>query len=176
MAELNELLDPRNASLWAELLRGLGLSSSELANLALSQLGNEGGEKFWKWAGLEERCPWCALFVSWCGDQLGLLSSGKMPYFSFVGDGMAWFQDKGQWISGSDVDSSNYEKVVYPGMIIFFDWLEGGVRDGGGDHVGIVTKVENGYIYTVEGNRGDAVAEGCYPVGSDDIIGFGFVV
>ena len=175
MAELNELLDPKNAPLWAELLRGMGLSSSELANLALSQLGNEGGEKFWKWAGLNERCPWCALFVSWCGDQLGLLSSGKMPYFSFVGDGMTWFQNKGQWISGSDVTSSNYDKVVYPGMIIFFDWLEGGVRDGGGDHVGIVTKAENGYIYTVEGNRGDAVAEGCYPVGSDDILGFGFV-
>ena len=88
---------------------------------------------------------------------------------------MTWFQDKGQWISGSDVNSTNYDKVVYPGMIIFFDWLEGGVRDGGGDHVGIVTKVENGYIYTVEGNRGDAVAEGCYPVGSDDILGFGIV-
>ena len=57
MAELNELLDPKNAPLWAELLRGMGLSSSELANLALSQLGNEGGEKFWKWAGLDERCP-----------------------------------------------------------------------------------------------------------------------
>ena len=45
LAQLNELLDVKNASLWAEILRGVGLGSNELVNLALSQLGNEGGEK-----------------------------------------------------------------------------------------------------------------------------------
>ena len=175
IAELNELLDVKNASLWAQVLRGVGLGSNELVNLALSQLGNEGGEKFWRWAGLESRCAWCALFVSWCADQTGLRDSGQIPYFSFVSDGITWYQERDKWISGSEVDSSNYDKVVYPGMLIFFDWLEGGVRDGNGDHVGIVTRVENGYIYTVEGNKGDAVAEGAYPVGSLDILGFGVV-
>ena len=171
MAELNELLDPKNASLWLELLRGIGLGSSELVNLALSQLGNEGGEKYWRWAGLDERCEWCALFVSWCGDQTGLRASGQIPYFSFVSDGVDWFKDKNKWIDGSEINSSNYDKRIYPGMIIFFDWEP----DGKPNHVGIVTKVADGYIYTVEGNSGDAVREKSYSADSIYLYGFGTV-
>lgn len=41
-------------------------------------------------------------------------------------------------------------------MIIFFDWDspdgESGPQDGLSEHVGIVQKVENGIVYTVEGN------------------------
>ncbi len=170
MAELNELLDVKNASLWAQVLRGVGLGSNELVNLALSQLGNEGGEKFWRWAGLDSRCAWCALFVSWCADQTGMLGT-QIPYFSFVSDGVSWFESNDKWIAGSEVDSSNYDKIVYPGMLIFFDWEP----DGYPNHVGIVTKVENGYIYTVEGNKSDAVAEGTYSADSDKIYGFGVV-
>ncbi len=171
LAELNELLDPKNASLWLELLRGIGLGSSELVNLALSQIGNEGGEKYWRWAGLDERCEWCALFVSWCGDQTGLRASGQIPFFSFVSDGVNWFKSKGKWIAGSEINSSNYDKRIYPGMIIFFDWEP----DGKPNHVGIVTKVENGRIYTVEGNSSDAVREKNYAVNSNHIFGFGVV-
>ena len=168
-AQLNELLDVRNASLWAQVLRGVG-GSNELVNLALSQLGNEGGEKYWKWAGRSTRCAWCALFVSWCADQTGILGT-QIPYFSFVSDGVSWFKSHDKWIDGSEVNSSNYDKVVYPGMIIFFDWEP----DGNPNHVGIVTKVENGYIYTVEGNSSDAVRERSYSANSDHIFGFGIV-
>lgn len=170
MAQLNELLDARYASLWSQLLKGVG-GSSELVNLALSQLGNEGGEKYWRWAGLDTRCEWCALFVSWCAEQTGLMGSGQIPYFSFVSDGVNWFKDKGRWIDGADVNSSNYDKKIYPGMIIFFDWEP----DGKPNHVGIVTKVSDGYIYTVEGNRGDAVAEGSYSADSIYLFGFGYI-
>ncbi len=168
MAQLNELLDTKNASLWAEILRGVGLGSSELVNLALSQLGNKGGEKFWRWAGLSKRCEWCALFVSWCGDQTGLRAAGQIPYFSFVSDGVSFYKNKGKWIDGSEVNSSNCDKLIQPGMIIFFDWEP----DGKPNHVGIVTKVSGGYIYTVEGNKGDAVAEGSYSANSNKIFGF----
>lgn len=171
MAELNELLDPRNASLWLELLRGIGLGSSELVNMALSQLGNEGGEKYWRWAGLDKRCEWCALFVSWCGDQTGLRASGQIPFFSFVSDGVDWFKSKGKWIDGSEINSSNYDKRIYPGMIIFFDWEP----DGKPNHVGIVTKVADGCIYTVEGNSGDAVREKSYSADSKYVFGFGII-
>ena len=171
MAQLNELLDPKYASFWAELLRGIGLGSSELVNLALSQLGNEGGEKFWRWAGLDTRCEWCALFVSWCGDQTGLRASGQIPFFSFVSDGVDFYKDKDKWIDGSEVNSSNCDKLIQPGMIIFFDWEP----DGKPNHVGIVTKVSGGYIYTVEGNKGDKVAEGTYSADSSSIFGFGII-
>jgi hypothetical protein len=171
LAQLNELLDVKNASLWAEILRGVGLGSNDLVNLALSQLGNKGGEKYWRWAGLNKRCEWCALFVSWCGDQTGLRAAGQIPYFSFVSDGVSFYKKKGKWIDGSEVNSSNCDKLIYPGMIIFFDWEP----DGNPNHVGIVTKVENGYIYTVEGNSSDAVREKQYSANSNKIYGFGVV-
>ena len=170
-AQLNELLDVKNASLWAEILRGVGLGSNELVNLALSQLGNKGGEKYWRWAGLSKRCEWCALFVSWCGDKTGLRAAGQIPYFSFVSDGVSFYKNKGKWIDGSEVNSSNYDKLIYPGMIIFFDWEP----DGKPNHVGIVTKVENGRFYTVEGNSSDAVREKNYAANSNHIYGFGVI-
>lgn len=175
LAEMRELLDVKNASLWSQILKGIGSGSNELVNLALSQLGNKGGEKYWRWAGSSKRIAWCALFVSWCADKTGLRASGQIPYFSFVGDGVHWFKTKGKWIKGSEVNSSNYDNLIRPGMLIFFDWLEDGKRDGHGDHVGIVTKVANGRIYTVEGNKDDKVAEGSYPVGNKSILGFGVV-
>ena len=171
LAQLNELLDVKNASLWAEILRGVGLGSNELVNLALSQLGNKGGEKYWRWAGLSSRCEWCALFVSWCGDKTGLRAAGQIPYFSFVSDGVSFYKNKGKWIDGSEVNTSNYDKLIQPGMIIFFDWEP----DGKPNHVGIVTKVQNGRIYTVEGNSSDAVREKDYAANSNHIFGFGVV-
>ena len=58
---------------------------------------------------------------------------------------------------------------VAVGDIIFFDW-EG---DGTTDHVGIVEKCENGTVYTVEGNSGDACKQRQYAVGSSNIYGYG---
>ena len=60
-------------------------------------------------------------------------------------------------------------------MIIFFDWedKEGGELDGKADHVGIVEKVENGRVYTIEGNTADSCQERSYPVGDYQIFGYG---
>ena len=38
--------------------------------------------------------------------------------------------------------------------------------------VGIVERVEDGTVYTVEGNSGDAVRQRSYPVGYYEIIGY----
>lgn len=54
-------------------------------------------------------------------------------------------------------------------MIIFFDWES----DGLPEHVGIVEKVENGIVYTVEGNSGDSCQENHYAVGHSSILGYG---
>lgn len=176
MAQVNALLSVDYRTWWGPLLLGIGGGSQDLVNVALSQLGNEGGETYWRWAGLESRCEWCALFVSWCADQTGLLAAGQVPYFSFCADGLAWYQAKGMWIDRSELNASNYEDVIYPGMIIFFDWADrAGRRDGVSDHVGIVTEVSNGIIYTVEGNNGDAVVESSYSVDSESVMGFGVV-
>jgi len=39
--------------------------------------------------------------------------------------------------------------------------------------VGIVERCENGTVYTVEGNSGDACKQQSYPVGSGSIYGYG---
>lgn len=46
-------------------------------------------------------------------------------------------------------------------------------RNGLSDHTGIVQKVENGIVYTVEGNSGDSVRVNPYPVGHYEILGYG---
>ena len=62
-------------------------------------------------------------------------------------------------------------------MIIFFDWdsPNGSSRpqDGLADHTGIVEKVKNGVVYTVEGNTRDSCRERQYPVGYYEILGYG---
>lgn len=129
--------------------------------VALTQLGNEGGQPYWSWYGFEGRVEWCACFVSWCADQCGYIESGIIPKFSGCVDGSNWFKGNGQW------QDRNYDPQA--GDIIFFDW-EG---DGETDHVGIVEKCENGVVYTVEGNSGDACRQKQYTVGSSSIYGYG---
>lgn len=176
IAQVNALLSVDYRTWWGPLLLGIGGGSQDLVNVALSQLGNEGGEIYWRWAGLESRCEWCALFVSWCADQTGLMASGQVPFFSFCSDGVAWYQAKGAWIEGTSVNATNAEEIIYPGMIVFFDWADhAGRRDGVSDHVGIVTGVSGGIVYTVEGNNGDAVRESSYSIESESVVGFGVV-
>ena len=135
-----------------------------IVEVALTQLGNEGGQPYWSWYGFEGRVEWCACFVSWCADQCGYLESGIIPKFSLCSDGVDWFAANGQW-QGKD-----YEPKA--GDIIFFDWSKDG-QDGDADHVGIVEKCENGVVYTVEGNSGDACRQNNYPVGYYEILGYG---
>lgn len=47
------------------------------------------------------------------------------------------------------------------------------IAQGLSDHTGIVQKVENGRVYTVEGNSGDSVRQNSYPVGYYEILGYG---
>lgn len=135
-----------------------------IVEIALTQLGNEGGQPYWSWYGFEGRVEWCACFVSWCADQCGYLESGIVPKFSLCSDGVNWFNSNGQW-QGKD-----YEPKA--GDIIFFDWSNDG-QDGDADHVGIVEKCENGVVYTVEGNSGDACRQNSYLVGYYEILGYG---
>ena len=132
-----------------------------IVEVALTQLGNEGGQPYWSWYGFEGRVEWCACFVSWCADQCGYIESGIIQKFAGCVDGSNWFKGNGQWKDRS------YEPST--GDIIFFDW-EG---DGETDHVGIVEKCENGVVYTVEGNSGDACRQKQYTVGSSSIYGYG---
>lgn len=165
---LAELLEDKNNSLWAAVLYGIHYSDDQIVTVALSQVGNVGGEPYWSWYGFGSRVEWCACFVSWCANECGYIETGVIPKFAGCVNGVQWFKDRGQWIDGSAEPVS--------GMIIFFDWDNkgsSGPQDGQSDHVGIVQKVENGIVYTVEGNSGDSCRVNQYSVGHYEVLGYG---
>lgn len=137
--------------------------NQQIVSVAMGQLGNSGGQKFWSWYGFDSRVEWCACFVSWCADQSGLIASGNVPKFSLCRDGVSWFQGKNKWQSGGTTPTA--------GMIIFFDWD----HDGNSDHVGIVEKCEGGRVYTVEGNSSDQVRQRNYAMDYASIMGYGVI-
>ena len=158
---LAELLKEENNSLWSAALYGIRASDDQIVTVALSQVGNVGGQPYWSWYGFGGRVEWCACFVSWCANECGYIDTGVIPKFALCSDGANWFKNRSQWADNSHEPSA--------GTIIFFDWEQ----DGETDHVGIVQKCENGIVYTVEGNSGDSCRTKTYSVGSASIYGYG---
>ena len=163
--QLAELLADENNSLWTSVLYGITGSDGEIVSVALSQIGNIGGEPYWSWYGFSGRVEWCACFVSWCANECGYIENGIIPKFAGCIQGSDWFKERGLW------QDNSYEPR--PGDIIFFDWDDESGQDGLPDHVGIVQKVEDGRVYTVEGNSGDECRQNSYPVGYYEIYGYG---
>lgn len=164
---LAELLKTDNDSLWSSVLYGITSSDGQIVTVALSQIGNVGGQPYWSWYGFGGRVEWCACFVSWCAEQCGYIDTGIIPKYAGCVTGAGWFKDRGEWLDNSATPES--------GMIIFFDWDNkggSGPQDGESDHTGIVEKVENGRVYTIEGNSGDSCKENSYPVGHYEIYGY----
>ena len=163
--QLAELLAEENRSLWSAVLYGIYTEDGAIVSVALSQVGNVGGEPYWSWYGFSGRVEWCACFVSWCANECGYIDTGVIPQYAGCVNGVQWFKDRGQWMDGSAEPA--------PGMIIFFDWDDENGQDGLSDHTGIVEKVENGRVYTIEGNSGDSVRQYSYPVGHYEVLGYG---
>lgn len=169
ITQLNLLLDEKNAELWLAVLYGVYGKDEQIVAVALSQVGNVGGQPYWSWYGFGSRVEWCACFVSWCANECGYIENGIIPKFASCATGINWFKSRGQWTDG------NITPV--PGMLIFFDWDEpngaAGPQDGIADHVGIIERIENGQVYTVEGNSGDRCVKTSYPIGWYEIYGYG---
>ena len=168
--QLSELLAEENRSMWSAVLYGIYFGDDSIVTVALSQIGNVGGQPYWSWYGFESRVEWCACFVSWCANECGYIDGGVIPKFAGCVNGVQWFKDRGQWQDGSFEPSA--------GQIIFFDWDNkgsSGPQDGQSDHVGIVEKCENGIVYTIEGNSGDSCRQNQYPVGYYEILGYGIL-
>ena len=129
--------------------------------VAQTQIGNEGGLKYCEWYGYPYRVEWCAIFVSWCADQCGYLDAGILPKELNVIPYVEWFRERDQW------QYMDYEPS--PGDLIFYDWES----DGLADHVGIVERVEDGIVYSIEGNAGDACIENSHYLATAPIYGYG---
>ena len=163
-AALTELLAPEFDTLWTGVLSGMISDGGDLVAVARSQVGNIGGEPYWSWYGFESHVEWCACFISWCADQCGYIDAGLFPKFAAcTSQGVPWFQERGQWQDNTYTPN--------PGDLIFFNWDQ----DEWVDHVGIVEKVENGRVYTIEGNSGDACEQNSYPLEDRQIYGYGIL-
>ena len=158
---LNEMLLPEYNQLWMNVLYGSYSMDHQIVNVALSQVGND-GQLYWSWYGFTYEVEWCACFVSWCANECGYIDEDIIPKFAGCEwSGKPWFQSRGLWQDNSYIPS--------PGTIIFFDWN----HDGIADHVGIVEKVDDHYIYTIEGNADNKVKRRSYPLGDSRIDGYG---
>ena len=147
-------------------INGTRNSCQAVIDLALSQVGQTGGQPYWSYYGFSSRVEWCACFVHWCMRNTPS-ASGSYPqtannaYCQTIADN---FMSIGQW------GSRGYTDLV-AGDTIFFDW-EG---DGHTDHIGLVIGTDGTNVYTVEGNSGDAVKVKSYPINSSVIYGYGLM-
>ena len=89
--------------------------------------------------------------------------NNTIPRFSLCTDGVKWYKDHSKW--------KNKSYIPQTGDIIFFDWN----GDGHVQHVGIVEKVENDKVYTIEGNSKDEVRNKNYSLTNKSIYGYGSV-
>ena len=140
--------------------------NNDIVSIAISQLGNKGGQPYWSWYGFDSRVEWCACFISWVANQCGKIENGTMPKFSACNDGIAWFKEKKLWIEATDIPIT--------GDIIFFDWAKDGI-DGSSDHVGIVEyyDIEKNIVHTIEGNSNDECKQREYSKDDNQIMGYG---
>ena len=142
----------------------VGTGDDAIVEVAKAELGNVGGDKFWKWYGFSSHVDWCAIFCSWCADQCGYIEAGILPKFAVVGDGASWFKARHRW-SGRGYSPK-------PGDFIFFDFEQDGVLD----HVGIVESCDGKTVTTIEGNAGNACKRLSYSVRSHSIAGYGLMI
>ena len=142
--------------------RMTGMGSNKMVEVALSQVSsaNDGGAKFWQYMGFGSRVPWCAAFISWCADQCGYIDTGLVEYTAAADP--TYYIQREQYFTRSE----GYAPL--PGDLIYFDWEQ----DGEIDHVGIVEYVQEGIVYTIEGNSGDAVQTLSYYLNDPQIDGF----
>lgn len=106
---------------------------SNVVEIAQAEVGyTETGDndtKYGKWYGMNNQ-PWCAMFVSWVYDKVGLsnaVAASTKKGFASCDAGLKWFAKKGKLVPVGQ---------ALPGDIVFFQFD----TDAQPDHVGIVQK------------------------------------
>ncbi len=134
-----------------------GNQAQDIVNVALSQEGyhegssssNLGGNssssanytEYGNWFGRQDN--WCAIFISWCANQAGIPTS--IVKKNAVASGSTCQFGEKKYTFGS--------RAPQVGDIIYVQ----NDSDSDVDHVGLIYKVDNTYIYAVEGNFGNKV-------------------
>ena len=126
-------------------------TNSKVLKVAQKQVGKMTGVTYWKWYFKSrfidtDRTPWCATFVAWCYNKAGyydkIAGVKKFGNLGYVPSYSRYASKHNKWVKTASAK---------PGDIIIF---------GHNRHVGLVEKVHNGYVFTVEGNSGPTAAIG----------------
>ncbi|MGW0200545.1 CHAP domain-containing protein [Nonomuraea sp. NPDC003201] len=160
----------------------VGVTAGQVLALAKSQVGITenaagGGTKFQRWYANSQRAAetiardggsrtdylnaaWCAMFVSWVGDQTGARSQIGWD---------AWTVAHAKWFQANH----RFGTEAKPGAIVYFSW-SGSKNLDDIQHVGFVEKDNgDGTISTVEGNTGNGkVEERVRP--KSQVVGYGY--
>ncbi|MDR1017351.1 MAG: lysozyme family protein [Lachnospiraceae bacterium] len=136
---------------------------ANVVNLAKTQEGNVGGDLYWKWWGYPKHVKWCAIFVSWCAANTGLIDNNTIPKFENCQWGAEWF------ITRNRFKSSDSSYIPKKGDIVFIDLNENNLTN----HVAFVDYYENGNVHIIEGNNKDRCTRNVYKIDSKKLYGYG---
>ncbi len=133
--------------------------------------GSANYTKYGKWYGLNPDL-WCAMFICWIfNEAYGETAAKKLLAGRFSA---ACEEIRQNFIGKKQYHTSNPQI----GDIVFFK----GTRHAGANHIGIITDVSQGRIYTIEGNtsggsyvidNGGGVAKKSYGITYSKILGYG---
>lgn len=135
----------------------------DIVMVAAAQL-NAPKERFTSWYGMD--AAWCCMFVSWCLDQAGYIESGAA-----IKTASSTVQKN--YLASKDAYITDDSYVPQPGNIVFFRWNRE-QNPNIVNHIGIVSDVDDTYIYVIHGNFGcDYVRQTTFRRTSINIAGYG---
>ena len=140
------------------------MKPDKFLDVALSQVGYKESKnnmtKYGKWYGMDGQ-PWCAMFVSWCANEVGVLDQ-LIPKYASSSAGYKWFQ--------KNTGITMKPKRGYIGFIK--NSVED--KDYPAEHTFIVYDVNGDTITTIEGNIDNKVVKLTRKI-DNKILGFGIV-
>lgn len=132
------------ASAWENTTRSDAVVSAALAEVGYTEGENE-YSKYGKWYGLSHSY-WCAMFVSWAANEADV-PARIIPKAAYCPYQVSGFRSAGRFY---DSPSLGGDYVPRQGDIIFF--YDPDANTPVASHVGIVLYVENGEVFSIEGN------------------------
>lgn len=135
----------------------------DFLNMALSQVGYKekgtNNTKYGEWYGTNP-APWCAMFISWCANQVGVLNK-LIPKYKGCGTGYNWFKNKNLITMKPKAGDIGFLKPT--------------TKTGVSSHTFIVYSVSGNKITTIEGNLDNQVKKNTRNITDKNILGFGAV-
>lgn len=106
---------------------------------------------------------WCDMFVDWCFWKLG----GSKEKGEWLECQTGLYGAGCEWSSDCYRRAGRFDKNPQPGDQIFFG------KTDAEEHTGIVEKIEDGKVHTIEGNASNMCKRCTYSLASSRIVGYG---